>query len=165
MYGYKYPYLSDAQPGADDAIYRELLTDKTTNHFYSYDNPNGGKVIVSADSCNASGIANIDINPSEEYIVLSGTHGNEIGGLSFEGTSYYDDPLRFFEQDCNTFKNFPNVKVINIQDHVVSMGEYGRQVVCNRPYLEGIVNSGKNIICAWCYSDRSILLHELLGLL
>ena len=163
--GYEYPYLSDAQPGADSAINRELLNDRSRNHFYSYDSPNGGKIIVSADSCDARGIAKLNIDPNEEYIVLSGTHGNKIGGLSFEATNPFDDPLNFFKQDCRTFANYPNVKVINIQDHVASLDEYGRMAVCNRPYLENMLRSGKNIICAWCYSDRSILVHELLGLL
>jgi hypothetical protein len=164
LYGYEYNYLSDFQPGADSAINRELISNKSHNHFYAVDNPNGGKIIVSADPCNDMGVANLVNNTTDEYIVLSGTHGNEIGGLSFDGVGP-KNPLNFYKQDCASFQNFPNVKVINIQDHVVSLGEYGRIVECNRPYLQSLFSSGKNIICAWCYSDRCVLVQELLGLI
>ena len=150
-------FLSDYQPGADSTIHRELLNDKSVNHFYSYDNPNGGKIIVSADPCNKAGVANLVNNPNEEYIVLSGTHGGKLGNLQFE--------KEFFNQDVASFKGLSNVKVINIADHIVSLDSHGMVTGYNMPYLKGLVNSGKNVICAWCYSERSMLVKNLLGLL
>ena len=164
MLGYKYKYLSNMQPGSDSYINRELISNKTRNHFYTVDNPNGGKIFVCADPCDDLGVAKLVTNPGEEYIVLSGTHGNEVGGLSFDGTGL-KDPLNFFKQDCNSFKYYSNVKVINIQDHVSSLSELGRVVECNRPYLQSLFTSGKNIICAWCYSDRSVIVQQLLGMI
>lgn len=152
-------FLSDYQPGADSAINRELLTDRSTNHFYAYDNPKGGKIYVSADPCTGSGVTNVVGNSSDEFVVLSGTHGGPNGGLSFNNS------YQFFTEDYNSFKNFPNVKVINIQDHIVSLDGYGMVNGYNKTYLKSLIDSGKNIVCAWCYSDRSILVKELLGLM
>ncbi len=151
-------YLSDYQPGADSAIQRELLTERSTNHFYSIDNPNGGKIYVSADPCTQSGVANVVGNSGDDFIVLSGTHGGPNGGLSFNGS------YNFYIEDCNTFSNFSNVQVVNIQNHIASLDINGMATAYNQAYFQNIFSSGKNIVCAWCYSDRSMLVKQILGL-
>ena len=149
-------FLSDYQPGADSAINRELLSPNSQNHFYNVKMNNGANITVSADPCTASGVGNISIDPSKEYIVLSGTHGGELGQLSYQGAK------AFYLEDCRTFANMSNVKVINIQDHVV-IDTFGRVINYNKPFMDSIFSSGKDIICAWCYSDRSLLIKTILG--
>ena len=114
---------------------------------------------MSADPCTGSGVAGVVGNSSDEFVVLSGTHGGPNGGLSF------NDSYKFFAEDCNSFKHYPNVKVINVQDHIVSLDRNGMVTGYNQPYLKSLLDSGKNIVCAWCYSDRSMLVKELLGLM
>ena len=155
-------FLSDYQPGADSYIQRDMLGPKSQNHFYSYDNPNGGKIIVSADPCTKNGVLNAVGNSNEEYIVLSGTHGSPNGGLNFDGPP---PAYQFYKEDLASFANKPNIKVINIQNHIATLDGMGTPELFNQPYFKQLFSSGKNIVCAWCFSDRSMLVKNVLGLL
>lgn len=154
--GQQVSFLSDYQPGADSAINRELLSPNSQNHLYNVELTNGATVTVSADPCTASGIGSINIDPGKEYVVLSGTHGGEMGELSFQGAT------QFFIEDSNTFANMSNVQVVNIQNHV-AIDAFGRVTRYNAQYFKNLLSSGKNIICAWCYSDRSLFIKSILG--
>lgn len=155
-------FLSDYQPGADSAIDRNLLNDQSTNHFYNYKNPYGGEITVSADPVTANGVASLNIDPNQQYIVLSGTHGGTAGQLSFMGPPPGYD---FYLEDLASFQNYSNVQVVNIQNVITGLDAGGMATGYNMPAMNEIFKSGKNVICAWCFSERSFVIKDIFKLL
>ena len=132
--------------GADAGINRYLLTDNDPGVFYSVNNQSGGKVHVSVNPTQWDGmdVVNLVDQMDGHVNVLSGTHGNRLGGLARE--------FDFYQLDYQHFSTYPNVDVYDIFS--LSPSE-----------LKLIVNSPGSTVCAWCYSERSKAVLSALGLM
>lgn len=107
--------------------------------FYSIPNNNGARIHVSIDEITQQDfkpIVNDVINntSNNKLVILSGTHGDELGKLNSERL--------FFNQDRRKFGYKPNVKVVDITK-------------IKSEELSDIINGGDDVLCAWCYSERS----------
>jgi hypothetical protein len=67
--------------------------------------------------------------------VLTGTHGDEYGGLSPE--------RKFYEEDLEKWKGNQNVTVTD----VTGMSE---------DKVKDIINSNSDTVCAWCFSEKTV---------
>ncbi len=123
-------YLSDFYPGSDAGIQHGM----GTKEFYAINNGHGGKVYVSTDPIAQPDFASIVDNSPKHVNILTGTHGDINGGLSYE--------YEFFKEDYLKWMTNPKVDVYDIS--TLSKGE-----------LSLILNGPGTNICAWCYSERS----------
>ena len=110
----------------------------------------------------ANGVASLNIDPNQQYIVLSGTHGGTAGQLSFMGPPPGYD---FYLEDLASFQNYSNVQVVNIQNVITGLDASGMATGYNMPAMNEIFKSGKNVICAWCFSERSFVIKDIFKLL
>lgn len=133
-------YLSDFYPGSDAGIQHGM----GTKEFYAIDNASGGKVYVSTDPIAQQDFASIVDNTQKNVNILTGTHGNIDGGLSY----HYE----FYTEDYTRWATNPNVNVFDISK--LSKGE-----------LSLILNSPSINVCAWCYSERSRAVLQALNLI
>ncbi|NLP15180.1 MAG: RHS repeat-associated core domain-containing protein, partial [Clostridium sp.] len=127
---------------------------------YSVDNSNGGKVVVSIAEINSLSFINTlnHYNSNGQNItVLTGTHGCPEGGsalginnpnsgfskkiLGHDRRLYYDRD--FYVEDAATANAYNNITVVDVS--TITKSEF-----------EQIVNSKDVTICAWCFSERSL---------
>ena len=81
-------------------------------------------------------------NAGGPIAVLSGTHGTRAGNFIPERA--------FFDQDLARWGGTPGVNVYDVTR-------------LNAAQLQAVLNSPGRIICAWCYSERSIAALRALG--
>ena len=107
------------------------------NNFYSVPNKNGGRTWFSTDPIDQDDFAGLvnSKNSGGPITILSGTHGDEFGGL-------YPENL-FFQEDTARWKANPDVTVIDITK-------------LDAKAISEAVNRPGRVICAWCYSERSV---------
>lgn len=151
--------MAEYYPGADSNIRRELITEGSINDFYQFERFDGTNVTVSVDPVTGYGVSQIDINMDQQYVVLTGTHGGTNGGLSFDGPP---PAYMFYYEDCQTFASYPNVDVVNVQDYIPELDADGFMMDYAKKDLQKLTE-GKNVICAWCYSESSALLKDILN--
>ncbi|BBA35498.1 Rhs protein [Methylocaldum marinum] len=112
--------------------------------FYSVANQSGGRVWVSTKPISQPDFAPlVDAKNAKGSVkVLSGTHGDENGGL-------YPEKM-FFDEDHQLWGSHPKVEVLDITK--MSPSE-----------VTTAINSPGRIVCAWCFSERSVAVLRALG--
>ena len=110
--------------------------------FYSIKNQNGGDVYVSRDVISASNFEDIvaDANGKAKVNIISGIHGDDMGGVKKDIKLYLFD-AKFFES-ANVF----------------NYAELNAKQLCD------IINSPDITICAWCFSEKNPIVRMALTL-
>ena len=112
--------------------------------FYGVQTNGGGTRWVSTDFINIQDFAPLVKEDAQDgTIILSGTHGNEAGGLNrYKESVLGANGWSFFDDDLAKFGKTEGVKVID----VFSM---------TQAQFESIVEGPGTIICAWCFSESN----------
>lgn len=104
--------------------------------FYSIPNANGGRVWVATTTINQLDFVGLlrTTRANQRVTILTGTHGDRVGQL-YRDVQFFHDDLRFY---------VPNrVQVYDM-------------FAVSRIQLQRAVNSSGRVICAWCFSERSV---------
>ena len=137
-----------------DYLYGDKFIVEEDPLMYAMNNRNGGKIVVSIDAISGRSFINTIKYYNQEghkINILSGTHGTAIGESALGSERLWNRNLnnkwlaerRFYKEDLKTAHNFKRVKVYDIT------------ILSDRKFKH-ILNGHNVIICAWCFSERSV---------
>lgn len=125
-------------------FYNQVGISSKAPRYYSVPNTAGGRVWVSKPEIDQRDFEKlVDSNVDGGVTIITGTHGDEFGGLLRD--------KRLYREDVTKFGSMPNVTVCDI-------------FTMSPAQLSNAVNSKGRVICAWCMSEASEDVLRALGL-